>query len=206
MAAVTWEIEAQVRQAQATQPDPGTGPPDRLFVPDSVRSQVLQWAHSSRLTCHPGIHRTLAFLRQCFWWPTMDPDVRAFVSACSVCAQNKTSNKPSSGLLHPLPIPHRPWSHIAVDFVTGLPPSEGNTAILTIVDRFSKFAHFVALPKLPSARETADLLVQHVFRLHGLPSDVVSDRGPQFISQVWKAFCTSLGSLRQPVLRLSPPI
>ena len=102
--------------------------------------------------------------------------------------------KPSSGLLLPLPIPGHPWSHIALDFVTGLPPSGGNTVVLNIIDRFSKAAHFIALPKQPSAQETADLLVQNVFRIHGLPSDIVSDRGPQFTSQVWKAFCTALGA------------
>ena len=89
---------------------------------------------------------------------------------------------------------HRPWSHVAVDFVTGLPPSESKTTILSIVDRFSKSVHFVALAKLPSALETADLLVQHVFRLHGLPNDIVSDRGPQFTSRVWKAFCRAIGA------------
>ena len=124
----------------------------------------------------------------------MEADARAYVAACTVCAQNKTSNRPSSGLLRPLPVPQRPWSHIAVDFVTGLPPSEGNSVILTIIDRFSKAAHCVALPKLPSASETGNLLVQHVFRIHGIPSDIVSDRGPQFTSQVWKAFCTALGA------------
>ena len=124
----------------------------------------------------------------------MDTDTRSFVAACTVCCRNKTSTKCSSGLLRPLPIPGRPWSHIALDFVTGLPPSGGNTVVLTIIDRFSKAAHFIALPKLPSAWETADLLVQNVFRIHGLPSDIVSDRGPQFTSQVWRAFCTALGA------------
>jgi len=81
-----------------------------------------------------------------------------------------------------------------MDFVTGLPPSEGNTVILTIVDRFSKAVHFIPLPKLPSALETATLITQHVFRLHGIPQDIVSDRGPQFASRVWKAFCRGLGA------------
>ena len=124
----------------------------------------------------------------------MSQDTRAFVSACSICARSKASHQPPAGLLRPLPIPSRPWSHIAVDFVTGLPPSAGNTVIFTIVDRFSKTVHFVPLPKLPSASETADLMVQHVYRLHGIPQDIVSDRGPQFTSQVWKAFCKALGT------------
>lgn len=106
---------------------------------------------------------------------------------------NKAPNLPPAGLLRPLPVSRRPWSHIALDFVTGLPPSSGNTVTLT-VDRFSKAAHFFALPKLPSALETAQLPTQHVFRLHGIPLDIVSDCGPQFTSRVWKEFCTNLGA------------
>ncbi len=78
--------------------------------------------------------------------------------------------------------------------MTGLPLSAGNTVILTVVDRFSKAAHFIPLPKLPSARETAQVMVDHVFRIHGLPSDIVSDRGPQFASQFWKEFCHQIGA------------
>ena len=81
-----------------------------------------------------------------------------------------------------------------MDFITGLPVSEGNTAILVVVDRFSKAAHFIALPKLPSAPETARLVINHVFRLHGLPQDVVSDRGPQFVARFWRSFCSQLGA------------
>lgn len=81
-----------------------------------------------------------------------------------------------------------------MDFITGLPSSEGHTVILVILDCFSKVAHFIPLPKLPSARETAQLVIQHVFRLHGLPLYIVSDRGPQFASRFWRAFCTLLGS------------
>lgn len=70
------------------------------------------------------------------------------------------------------------YSNSTLDFVTGLPPSEENTTILTIVDRFFKMVHYIPLPKLPLALKTASLLVQHVFRLHGIPQDIVSDQGP----------------------------
>lgn len=194
VASITWEIESAVREAQRDQPDPGTGPPNRLFVPDSVRSQVLQWGHTSKFACHPGISRTASLLKQHFWWPTLDADVKEYVAACTICARGKTSHRPPAGLLQPLPIPSRPWSHIALDFVTGLPCSAGNTVVLTIVDRFSKAAHFRALPKLPTALETATIVVEHVFRLHGIPLDIVSDRGPQFVSRVWRSFCNALGA------------
>ena len=93
-----------------------------------------------------------------------------------MCARSKASHQPPAGLLRPLPVPGRPWSHIALDFVTGLPNSHGNTVILTVVDRFSKSVHFIPLAKLPSSMETVRLLVHNVFGLHGIPLDIVSDR------------------------------
>lgn len=87
VASLTWEIESSVRRAQAQQPDPGHEPPNPLFVPDTIRSQVLQWAHSS--WCHPGAARTLEVLRRKFWWPTMDSDTQEFVGACAICARSK---------------------------------------------------------------------------------------------------------------------
>ncbi|KAI3372227.1 hypothetical protein L3Q82_022664, partial [Scortum barcoo] len=94
-----------------------------------------------------------------------------------------------------------PAKVLSVDFVTGLPPSRGNTVVLTVVDRFSKMAHFIPLPKLPSAKVTAKVMINHVFRIHvytyhvfRFPCDIVSDRGPQFISHFWKDFCQFLGA------------
>uniref|UniRef100_A0A3P9IU91 Gypsy retrotransposon integrase-like protein 1 n=1 Tax=Oryzias latipes TaxID=8090 RepID=A0A3P9IU91_ORYLA len=189
-----WDIETKVIQAQGEEPDHPTPPNGTLYVPASVRSAVITWAHTSRIACHGGVARTLHLIRRRFFWPSMDKDVREYIAACSTCARSKTSNSPPSGLLQPLPTPNRPWSHISIDFVMGLPMSQGNSVILTVIDRFSKFVHFIPLPQLPTATETAEVMVNHVFRHHGIPADIVSDRGPQFISQVWKAFCSALGA------------
>ena len=194
LGALTWEIETEVSRAHESDPGPDGGPPNRLFVPTSLRAKVLTWGHTIKLSGHPGAARTEEFIRRRFWWPGLSADVKTFVAACEVCARSKNTHKPPAGLLHPLVIPSRPWSHIAMDFVTGLPPSEGNDTILTIVDRFSKAVHYIPLPKLPSASEMADLLAQHVVRLHGIPTDIVSDRGPQFTSKVWQAFCKGIGA------------
>ncbi len=165
IAMVTWEVESRVREALDGVTIPARCPEGLLFVPESVRTSILQWGHSSGLACHPGVARTLALIKQWFWWPSVARDAREFVLACPVCAVGKGSNRPPVGLLRPLSIPSRPWSHIAMDFVTGLPPSSGNTVVLTVVDRFSKAVHFIPLPKLPSARETAVIVFDHVFRM-----------------------------------------
>uniref|UniRef100_A0A3B3RH98 Gypsy retrotransposon integrase-like protein 1 n=1 Tax=Paramormyrops kingsleyae TaxID=1676925 RepID=A0A3B3RH98_9TELE len=192
--AVTWGIEEAVRAVQPLIKAPEGCPSAYLFVPEFLRSRVLQWGHSSLLACHPGVHRTRALIGQRFWWPSMLQDIRRFVAACETCARNKNPSQAPTGFLLPLPIPRRPWSHLAVDFVTGLPPSRGYTGVLTVVDRFSKAAHFIPIPGLPSAKGTAQLLIDHVFRLHGLPVDIVSDRGPQSVSRFWREFCRLLGA------------
>lgn len=191
---VVWGIEKLVKRSLARAVTPRNCPKGLLFVPASTRRAVLLWGHSSKFAAHPGVRGTLAVIRQRFWWPSVEQDTRRFITSCVTCAQTKAGNSPPAGLLRPLPIPTRPWSHLALDFITGLPPSAGYTVILTVVDRFSKSAHFVPLAKLPSAKETAQIMVDNVFRLHGLPTDIVSDRGPQFSSQFWKEFCRLIGA------------
>ncbi len=105
VAPVRWALETTVRQAQTRESDPGGGPENRLYIPKSVRAQVLQWAHTSLFACHPGISRTLEFLQRRFWWPAVKTEVTAFVKDCPVCNQSKTSHLPPQGLLYPLPIP-----------------------------------------------------------------------------------------------------
>lgn len=136
-------MECVVHKALRTTVTPTKCPSNLIYVPESVRTKVLQWGHSSELACHPGADRTIGLIKQRFWWPSIVRDTREFVLACPVCAVAKSSNRPPAGLLRPLPVPLRPWSHIATDFVTGLPPSSGNTLVLTEVDRFSKAAHFI---------------------------------------------------------------
>ncbi|XP_062872115.1 uncharacterized protein si:ch211-207e14.4 [Trichomycterus rosablanca] len=161
-APVTWGIFKTVRDAQVVEPDPGGGPPDRMFVPSTVRRQVFEWAHASSFAAHPGVSKTLVFLRRRFWWPGMESQVKDFVRTCAVCATNKSTRERPRGLLHPLPVPSRPWSHLALDFVTGLPISRGFTVVLVIVDRFTKSCLFIPMPKLPSAMATAQAVLQHV--------------------------------------------
>ncbi|XP_056911237.1 uncharacterized protein LOC130538040 [Takifugu flavidus] len=84
---ISWPIKTAVEQAQRDEPDPGNGPRDRMFVPSSVRPQVLEWGHSSCFACHPGVRRTAEFVQRRFWWPNLQEDVRKFVGACTVCAR-----------------------------------------------------------------------------------------------------------------------
>ncbi|KAI2663491.1 Transposon Tf2-6 polyprotein [Labeo rohita] len=182
------------RESHSQEPPPPETPAGRLFVPNHLRQEVLQWGHDSTLAGHQGVQRTIRFISRAFWWRTLRRDVQEYVLACNICARSKNPNAPSTGELQPLPIPKRPWTHISIDFVSGLPESQGKNTILTIVDRFSKAVHLVALSGLPSAKTTAELILEHVVRLHGFPQDIVSDRGPQFTAKFWQAFCCLVGT------------
>ncbi|KAL0177834.1 hypothetical protein M9458_026728, partial [Cirrhinus mrigala] len=185
---IQWSLDEDIAAASVSDPAPPGCPTNRIYVPRSLRIRLIHSSHTSLGTGHPGTNQTLSLLQDCFWWPEMLQDIRRYVRGCQECAMSKTPRHLPSGKLHPLPIPWRPWSHLGVDFVTDLPPSEGNTCILVTVDRFSKACQLIPLKGLPTAMETAELLFNHVFRNFGLPEDIVSDRGPQFISRVWRSF------------------
>ncbi|KAL0192346.1 hypothetical protein M9458_010642 [Cirrhinus mrigala] len=193
LAPIVWQLDDQIRHATLEEPAPPGGPAGRTNVPTSLRLPLLDSAHTSPGSGHPGSRRTLLLLRDRYWWPNMAKEVARYVRGCSVCAITTTPRRLPEGKLRPLPIPHRPWTHIGVDFATDLPPSNGYTTILVVVDRFSKACKLIPLKGLPTALETAEALFQNVFRNFGLPEEIVSDHGPQFISRVWRAFFQLLG-------------
>ncbi|KAI3374620.1 hypothetical protein L3Q82_021194 [Scortum barcoo] len=190
---VTWQIEKDVHGASHGETAPEGCPRNRLFVPEALHGKVIHWAHTLLLTCHPGVKRTGFVIQQRFWWPSITQRTWLSTSKLALSVPGvRRRGRPGWGFLQPLPVPHRPWSHISLDFITGLPPSQGNTVVLTVVDRFSKMTHFIPLPKLTTAKQTAQVMINQVFRIHGLPCDIVSDRGPQFIAAFWKEFCQLL--------------
>ncbi|KAI2647611.1 Transposon Tf2-6 polyprotein [Labeo rohita] len=192
VALVQWDITTEISEAHLTDPPPAECPPNRTYVPQTLRQRLLQLVHSTPSSGHPGITATTQLLTNHYWWPSLQTDTISFVRDCSICNNSKSTHQLPAGLLHPLPVPQRPWSHIAIDFVTDLPPSSGYTTILTVINRFSKACRFIPLPKLPSALATAEALCNQVFRFYGLPEDILSDRGPQFTSRVWASFCKLL--------------
>lgn len=164
-----------------------------LYVPQSARIEVLRLVHDSKLAGHFGAFKTAELLSRSFWWPSYKKDVKNYVASCPTCARHKTPRSSPVGLLQPLPIPSRPWGSISMDFVVELPPSKEMTTILVVVDRLTKMAHFIPTKGVPTAEKTAELMIREVFRLHGIPDNVVSDRGVQFTSKFWRSFCMSLG-------------
>ncbi len=192
LAPVQWDIMTEITEAQANDPTPPDCPPNLTYVPADFRQRILRMIHDSPSSGHPGITATVHLVTNRFWWPSLQKDATTFIQHCATCSITKSPRQCPAGLLQPLPIPQRPWSHIAIDFVTDLPHSRNHTTILTVIDRFSKACRLIPLTKLPTAFETAEALMEQVFRFYGLPEDIVSDRGPQFTSRVWSAFCQQL--------------
>ncbi len=179
-------------------------PESLLFVPESVRTSVLQWGHSSSLACHPGATRTHRLIKQRFWWPSMVRDARQFVAACPICAAGKGSNRPPAGLLQPLSVPSRPWSHIAMDFVTGLPLSDGKTVVLTVVDRFSKATPLYSPPQIAFSEGDSDYCLGPRFPHSWPPGGRGLWQGSPVCVKVLDRVLSTAGSDREPVLWISP--
>ena len=168
----------------------------KLFVPEEKRMKLIQEVHDQPAVGHPGIKRTYEMMKKFFFWPKMKGTIEQYIRNCHTCKRAKAPRDGYSGLLNPLPIPDRPWTDISMDFVTGLPESKGHNAILMVVDRFSKMHHYIPCTtdeEGTTAEETARMLIKHVWKLHGLPTTIISDRGPQFVSLVWKSLCVMLG-------------
>ena len=161
-----------------------------------LRLRLIREAHEVPAAGHPGIAKTLELLSRDYYWPRMDKTIARFIKNCHICRRSKTPKDKYQGALKPLPIPERPWADITLDFVTGLPECNGFNSILVVVDRLTKQRHFIPCSTDSeggiSAEVVARLLLQHVWRLHGLPSSITSDRGSQFISQLWKHLCRIL--------------
>ncbi len=206
LAPIQWDIMTEISEAQTNSPAPLECPSDRTYVPVSLRPRVIKWIHESPSAGHPGINATMELVANRFWWSTLHSDITQFVQKCDTCNISKSSHQRPAGLLHPLPIPQRPWSHIAIDFVTDLPNSNHFTTILTIIDRFSKACRLIPLPKLPTAFETAEALLQNVFRFYGLPEDIVSGPGSAVYVQSMEGFLSTAEHQCQSHLRLSPRI
>jgi hypothetical protein len=121
-------------------------------------------------------------LGQVFYWKKLQKLVRQYVRECSVCQQNKVENVKSPGLLQPLPVPSAPFIDINMDFIEGLPKSEGNEVIFVVVDRFSKYAHLMALAHPYSAITVAKVFMENIYKLHEILATIVSDRDNIFLS------------------------
>uniref|UniRef100_A0A803TM34 Gypsy retrotransposon integrase-like protein 1 n=1 Tax=Anolis carolinensis TaxID=28377 RepID=A0A803TM34_ANOCA len=167
----------------------------QVYVPvGALRLEVIRAHHDEPMAGHFGRFKTVQLITRNYWWPKMRQDILRFCDSCAVCQQSKTPVGRPRGLLSSLPVPERPWQIISMDFISDLPKSGGYTCIWVVVDLFSKLAHFIPCSTIPAAPTLALLFTKHIYRLHGAPEVIISDRAPQFVSRFWRHFHECLGT------------
>jgi hypothetical protein len=165
-----------------------------LWVPCGLVPSVLKSEHDSKIAGHFGQDKTIELVRRHFWWPKMNEAIVDYIRSCPDCQRDKSRRHRQYGLLSPLELPHAPWQSIAMDFITDLPASDGHTELWVVVDRFTKMAHFIPLRKdQKKAEDLCHVFAREIWRLHGVPRDIVSDRDSRFTSSTWQVFLAILG-------------
>eukprot|EP00833_Pecoramyces_ruminatium_P004598 jgi/Orpsp1_1/1178630/evm.model.c7180000066157.1 len=164
-----------------------------IYVPKAMRVKIIEMYHDDIVSGHFGIIKTKELISRNFIWLKMTEDITNYVKSCRVCCQAKDDRHKPYGLLMPLPTPTRPWSSISIDFITELPKSKDKTVVMVVVDRLTKMSHFIPFRMIPTAEIAANVFFREIFRLHGLPDEIISDRGTQFTSEFWQRLCTLLG-------------
>ena len=167
----------------------------RLIVPDTdqLRTDLIKEAHEQVSTAHPGYRKTIRLLSDRYYWKGLAATVERFIRNCHACRRANAPRDRAPGLLQPLPIPQRPWQHITMDFQSFPPDTYGYDTIFVVIDRLSKQAFSIPYFKTTTAKDMARLYIQNIYRIRGAPESIVSDRGPQFISDFWDEFCRILG-------------
>jgi hypothetical protein len=165
-----------------------------LVLGSSFKRKVLQAFHDSSLAGHQGLLKTYRQIMERFAWKGLKGEVMRYIKECTLCQQNKDEHTHPAGLLQPLPIPEHKWESVSMDFITGLPKTQGKDCIFVVVDRLTKFAHFFAISMDFSASQVAYLFFREVFRLHGLPMIIVSDRDNRFMSIFWQELFHLVGT------------
>ena len=158
----------------------------------ALRTKVIAAFHSSAVGGHSGVQATYQRVKKLFYWTGMKTDVESFIKQCQVCQQAKHEHCKYPGLLQPLPVPQSSWVDVSMDFIEGLPKSDSFSVILVIVDRLTKYAHFLPLKHPFTAKGVAQLFFDNVVKLHGVPQTVVSDRDRVFTAAFWQELFTLL--------------
>ena len=170
---------------------------NRICVPrdQKIRMDILNEAHNSKYSIHPGCTKMYQDLKDHFWWRDMRKDIAEYVAKCDICRRIKAEHQRPAGLLKPLDIPVWKWDDISMDFIVGLPRTQkGHDAIWVIVDRLTKVAHFIPVKTTFTVSKLAELYIDNILKLHGAPRSIVSDRGPQFTTKFWQSLHKSIGT------------
>jgi hypothetical protein len=163
------------------------------WTDDALIADLIREAHNQISSAHPGQAKTTRILAQKYYWKGLPASVAQYVRNCHACKRSHVPRDRTPGLLHPLPVPERPWQHIAMDFKSFPVDKHGYDTTYVVIDRLSKKSISILCYKTTTAKDMARLYVSYVYRHRGAPQTIVSDRGPQFVSNFWNKFCRIIG-------------
>lgn len=157
-----------------------------LVVPAGKVQALFREMHDSPAAGHMGVERTEVSVRRHYWWPSLHADVVKYISTCPHCQRNKPDNQAMYGKMVPVQVPEQPWQIVNIDYFE-LPPDDAEMDYaLSVTDRMSKMVHILPCKKTITGEGTARLFIDNIFRLHGMPKAIVSDRDARFMSAFWQ--------------------
>jgi len=162
---------------------------NRLYIPEdeALQTDIAQGCHDSLVAGHFGQEKTIEIVTRAFYWKGLEDWIREYVRSCDECQHSKSPRHAKYGLLEPLEVPDAAWYSISTDFIRQLPESQGKTQIMEVVDRFTKMGHFIGLHENATAKDIADTCLWEVQKLHGLPTEMVSDMKAKFSGEFWES-------------------
>ena len=179
------------------------------YVPEIIRSKVINRHHNDFLVGHFGIDKTRELVSQKYYWPGLRKDVKNYVKGCDVCLTSKAIRHKPYGDLQSLPIPTHQWKDLSMDFVTSLPlfadwKGDSYDWIVIIVDQLTKIVHYEPVKITIDGPRLAKVIIDVVVRHHGLPDSIISDRGAIFTSKFWFSLCYFLEVKRRLLIAFHP--
>jgi hypothetical protein len=155
----------------------------------------LDEVHKKLYSGHQGYQKTITTLRKLFYWPSRKGKIAKYLARCQDCQQVKAKHQHLAGLLQPLPIPKWKWETISLEFIIGFPKTQKqNDSIMVVIDKLSKYAHFIPIKSTFKTINIAEIFMKEIFRLHGIPKMVISDRYVKFTSAFWKELFAGLNT------------
>ena len=167
----------------------------KIYIPKDMelRAEMIWLHHDVPAAGYGERWKMVELVTRNYWWPGVMRDVGRYVEGCDLCQRMKNRTEEVAEKLKLSKVPEKPWTHLMVDFIMKLLVVAGKDAILVVCDRLSKMTHFVATTEGTLAEGLARLFRNNVWKLHGLPESVVSDRGPQFVAELTKELNRMLG-------------
>jgi len=160
----------------------------KIWIPndEGIRTALIAKHHEPPQAGHGGTAKTTELINRRYYWPKIREDIKRFIKNCDTCQRTKVVRHSPYGLLQSNEALDRPWKSIAMDLITDQPKSERYDTILVVIDWLTKMSHFIPCSKDLDARQFTNLFIREIVRLHGLPHDIITDRGTLLTSDLWK--------------------